>query len=69
MTPSAPTSDLPAVTHADKIYSIGEITVLIKGVLEETIAQVWVEGEISNYKHHTLRHVEGDRPTARFRPL
>jgi exodeoxyribonuclease VII large subunit len=47
---------LPLVALADKIYQIGEITQIIKGVLEETIGPVWIEGEISNYKLHTSGH-------------
>ncbi|MEW5701217.1 MAG: exodeoxyribonuclease VII large subunit [Candidatus Zixiibacteriota bacterium] len=48
--------NLPVITHPDKIYRIGEITQIIKGVLEETIGPIWVEGEISNYKLHTSGH-------------
>lgn len=49
-------ADLPTVTLPDRIYSITEVTNLVKGVLEETVGTVWVEGEISNYTHHSSGH-------------
>jgi len=49
-----------AVSMADqkpKIYSVSQITSLIKTVLEETLPpQVVVAGEISDWKHHTSGH-------------
>ena len=40
-----------------KIYSVSQITSLIKTVLEETLPpQVVVAGEISDWKHHTSGH-------------
>ncbi|UCC80568.1 MAG: exodeoxyribonuclease VII large subunit [Candidatus Zixiibacteriota bacterium] len=40
----------------DKIYSISELTREIKVILEDTFLKVWVEGEISNYTHHSSGH-------------
>jgi exodeoxyribonuclease VII large subunit len=40
----------------DKIYSISELTKEIKVILEDTFFKVWVEGEISNYIHHSSGH-------------
>jgi len=40
----------------DKIYSISELTKEIKVLLEDTFLKVWVEGEISNYTHHSSGH-------------
>jgi exodeoxyribonuclease VII large subunit len=40
----------------DKVYGVSEITALIKGLLEDAFDTVWVEGEISNYKHHSSGH-------------
>lgn len=37
----------------EHIYSISEITSEIKSVLESEFVGVWVEGEVSNYKHHS----------------
>ena len=56
MTPSDSLDALPIVTHPDKIYRVGEITAIIKEILEETVGPIWVEGEISNYKQHTSGH-------------
>ncbi len=40
----------------DHIYSVSEITQAIKGLLEENIGEVWVEGEISNFKSASSGH-------------
>jgi len=38
------------------VYSISDITREIKGLLEGEFVSVWVEGEISNYLHHSSGH-------------
>lgn len=40
----------------EKIYSVTEITGALKSVLESEFASIWVEGEISNYLHHSSGH-------------
>lgn len=40
----------------DKIYSISELTKEVKSLLENSFPKIWVEGEISNYTHHTSGH-------------
>lgn len=40
-----------------KIYTVAELTRLIKVMLENEIGTVWVEGEISNFLHHTSGHM------------
>jgi len=40
----------------DKIYTVTAITRLIKYTLEESFPSIWVEGEISNYIHHSSGH-------------
>ena len=40
----------------EKIYTVTAITRLIKYTLEESFPKVWVEGEISNYLHHSSGH-------------
>ncbi len=40
----------------EKIYTVTAITRLIKYTLEESFPEVWVEGEISNYLHHSSGH-------------
>lgn len=40
----------------DKIHSVTEITGQIKATLEAEYQSIWVEGEISNYLHHSSGH-------------
>lgn len=40
----------------DHVYSVSEITQAIKGLLEENIGEVWLEGEISNFKAASSGH-------------
>lgn len=40
----------------EKIYSVSEITGEIKNTLESEYQSLWIEGEISNYLHHTSGH-------------
>jgi len=40
-----------------QIFSVSEITSQIKVVLESSFPFIWVEGEISNYKHHSSGHM------------
>ena len=39
------------------IYTVSELTRHIHVVLEDTFHHVWVEGEISNFTHHTSGHM------------
>ena len=41
----------------DKIYSVTEITRILKELIEEKIPYVWVSGEISNFKRHSSGHL------------
>ncbi len=40
----------------EKIYTVTALTRLIKYTLEESFPSTWVEGEISNYIHHSSGH-------------
>jgi len=40
----------------EKVYTVTAITRLIKYTLEESFPSIWVEGEISNYIHHSSGH-------------
>jgi len=40
----------------EKIYTVTAVTRLIKHTLEESFDTLWVEGEISNYVHHSSGH-------------
>ncbi len=42
---------------ARKIYTVSEITQEIRYLLEGNFADVWVQGEISNYKRHSSGHI------------
>jgi exodeoxyribonuclease VII large subunit len=39
-----------------RAYTVTAITRMIKSTLEESFVDLWVEGEISDYKHHTSGH-------------
>ncbi len=39
-----------------KAYTVSAITRMIKGQLEESFQALWIEGEISNYIHHSSGH-------------
>ncbi|MFQ5532365.1 MAG: exodeoxyribonuclease VII large subunit [Candidatus Methylomirabilales bacterium] len=40
-----------------RIYSVSELTTELKVLIEDTFTGVWVEGEISNFKHHASGHM------------
>src|SRR5881296_2728361 len=40
-----------------RIYTISEITFEIKRTLENQFGEIWLQGEISNFKHHTSGHM------------
>ncbi|MEW6049576.1 MAG: exodeoxyribonuclease VII large subunit [Candidatus Zixiibacteriota bacterium] len=44
------------VRTESKAYTVTAITRMIKTALEESFFDLWVEGEISNYLHHTSGH-------------
>lgn len=50
---------MPQATAAAGALSVGELTRLVKGLLEGTpeLRDFWVAGEISNFKHHTSGHM------------
>jgi len=39
-----------------KIYSVSEITGEVKALLELNLPTLWIEGEISNFIHHSSGH-------------
>ncbi len=49
---------MPEKTLQEKhVYTVGELTRLIRAALEDTFREVWVEGEISNFTKHTSGHM------------
>ena len=41
----------------DKVYTVSEITRILKELIEENIPSIWVSGEISNFKRHSSGHL------------
>jgi exodeoxyribonuclease VII large subunit len=39
------------------VYSVSDLTTEIKAVLEDVFSGVWIEAELSNFKHHTSGHM------------
>lgn len=39
-----------------KVYNVGELTRIIKSILEDNLSSLWVEGEISEYTRHQSGH-------------
>lgn len=39
------------------VFTVSEITSQVKTILETSFPYVWVEGEVSNFKHHTSGHM------------
>ena len=46
-----------ATELARHVYSVSALTAEVKAVLEDGFSAVWVEGELSNFKHHTSGHM------------
>lgn len=58
--PKATTDLFTSQTHLKKnkhIYTVSQITRDIKLVLENTFGEVWVEGEVSNFRAHESGHL------------
>ncbi len=41
----------------DKVFTVTELTSSIKEILEDSFLDLWVEGEISNFIHHSSGHM------------
>jgi exodeoxyribonuclease VII large subunit len=41
----------------EQVYTVSEVTARIKTVIETSLPVFWVEGEISNFVHHSSRHM------------
>lgn len=41
----------------ERVYTVSEVTSLVKEVLESSLPLFWVEGEISNFTHHRSGHM------------
>jgi exodeoxyribonuclease VII large subunit len=74
----------PAPAPEERIWSVSALTASIKRSLEDAFPALWVEGEISNFTHHSSGHMyfslkdegahlravffKGDNRLLRFRP-
>ena len=47
----------PEALSSQKIYTVSEITREIRTLLEGEFKIVWIEGEVSNFKHHSSGHM------------
>lgn len=45
------------VLRPDKVYTVSQITQLVKLTLEDAFPRLWVEGEVSNFHRHPSGHV------------
>ena len=45
------------MTASQNSLSVSELTLKIKSLIEPEFSDVWVKGEISNFKHHTSGHM------------
>ncbi len=44
-------------SNADKIFTVSELNRQIRELLETGFSSLWIEGEISNFKHHSSGHM------------
>ena len=49
-------SYFPNMVEKPKAYTVSAITRMIKDTLEDSYCDIWVQGEISNYHHHSSGH-------------
>ena len=49
--------EINKLVKPDKIYTVSEVTRMIKQELESAFPQLWVEGEISNFYRHQSGHL------------
>jgi len=45
------------VGEVEQVYTVSEVTSHVKSVLETSLPSFWVEGEISNFTHHSSGHM------------
>ena len=46
-----------AMSQSRSVLSVSEITAQIKGQIESQFSSIWIQGEISNFKHHSSGHM------------
>ncbi len=45
------------LVQTDKVYTVSELSGIVKVALESAVPSIWVEGEVSNYKKHSSGHI------------
>ena len=43
--------------YREDVFSVTEVTRLVKGILERNIPNLWIEGEVANYTVHSSGHI------------
>ncbi|MGH7412103.1 MAG: exodeoxyribonuclease VII large subunit, partial [Candidatus Methylomirabilis sp.] len=46
-----------ALVHPPKIYTVSDLTAEIRALLEDSFSGIWVEGELSNFRHPSSGHM------------
>src|SRR3972149_6479620 len=46
-----------AAVTPPKIYTVSDLTTEVRALLEDSFAGIWVEGELSNFRHHSSGHM------------
>ncbi|MFN0151254.1 MAG: exodeoxyribonuclease VII large subunit [bacterium] len=47
----------PATQSGERVFRVSEVTTELRLLIEDSFATIWVEGEVSNYVHHSSGHV------------
>ena len=50
------TSSSSTIDDTRRVYTVAELTRLVKQTLEDEVGRVWVEGEISNFRRQASGH-------------
>ena len=56
MAAPAPTPEVAPVKAELRIFSVAEVTRALRGVIESAFEEVWVEGEVSNFRQQASGH-------------
>ncbi len=46
-----------AAVQPPKIYTVSDVTAEVRALLEDAFSGIWVEGEVSNFHHHSSGHL------------
>ena len=46
-----------AAVMPPRIYTVSDLTTEVRALLEDSFAGIWVEGELSNFRHHSSGHM------------